>query len=195
MIRIGLTGGIATGKSTIAHYLKTKGAYIIDADAIARELSAPNQPIWQIMLHIFGVQALTKNHNLNKSFLGEMIFHQPELRLEINKKTHPLIKQEIERQLSLYQGKVVVLDVPLLLEAGWQYMVNEVWLVYADYPVQVTRLCQRNGFSHREADSRIQTQMSMEEKKKKADFIIDNNDGLSSAFQQADVLWQRITAM
>jgi len=192
---IGLTGGIASGKSTVSTMLAELGAYIIDADEIARIVVMPNQPAWHDVVGHFGSEILLPDGTINRKILGEKIFEDKLERLSLEKITHHYIEDQVKKEIGLAEllGKsIVVLDVPLLFEVGWHKMVNEIWVVYVEEKVQVTRLVERNNLSHRQAMDRINAQMSLAEKIKQADVVIDNNLDIGYTKEQVAVAWGKL---
>lgn len=184
---IGLTGGIASGKSTVSQLLQETGAYIIDADEIAHIIVEPGQPALQDIQETFGTGVLLPDGALDRKKLGEIIFNNPEARKNLDSITHDRIKIEIEKAIekAAQDGyNIVVLDIPLLIEANWQYMVDVVWVVYIDRETQVNRLMERDSLTRAEALARIQSQLSLDEKKRYADIVIDNSGALSETREQ-----------
>ncbi len=175
---IGLTGGIASGKSTVTSLLRQHNLPVLDADAIAWELAQPDRPLWQAYANRYGEKVLLPNRQLNRQAVADIVFGRPEEKKWMDNMAHPIIKGEIQRQLAELEKtgeKWAVLDVPLLYEAGWDSMADQVWLVYVDREVQLQRLMARNDYSYQEALRRIEVQMPLDEKKKLAQVIIDNN--------------------
>ena len=175
---IGLTGGIASGKSTVTSLLRQYNLPVLDADAIAWELAQPDRPLWQAYANRYGEKVLLPNRQLNRQAVADIVFGRPEEKKWMDNMAHPIIKGEIQRQLAELEKtgeKWAVLDVPLLYEAGWDSMADQVWLVYVDRDVQLKRLMARNDYSYQEALRRIDVQMPLDEKKKLAQVIIDNN--------------------
>ncbi len=190
---IGLTGGIASGKSVVAQYLHRLGAEILDADAIAYQLSQPDQPIWQAYVQRYGNEVLLPNGDLNRRAAAEKVFTSESEKAWLNSMAHPLIRFEMESRLETLKrnGNVnVFLDVPLLYEAGWESMVEAVWVVYVSADIQKARLMKRNAFSSQEAERRIKAQMPIEEKKEKADVVIYNLGDLEHTMQQVEAAWR-----
>ena len=193
---IGLTGGIASGKSTISEYLRQKGAVILDADAIAWKLSRPGGAIYNAYVAHFGSSILRADGTLNRRRIGQLVFSSPADKAWLDEVSQPLIKAELQTRLQQKKEQgvpVILLDVPLLFEAGWDKMTEGTCLVCADEPVQLSRLVARNGYDRTEALARIHSQMSLAEKKRRATWIIDNNGSLSAALVQADQLWEEWT--
>ncbi len=180
---IGLTGGIASGKSTVSGQLREEfGAEILDADAVAYALSEPEQPMWNAFVSRYGkTRALRSDGNLDREAIAGIVFRDEAERNWMDGTMHPMIRTEMLSQLSACKaaGKsVVVLDVPLLYEVGWESLAGEVWVVYIDKETQLRRLMARNGITEDMARDRIASQMSMEDKKCRADVVIDNRGTL-----------------
>ena len=195
MYIIGLTGGIATGKSTVSVMLAELGAYIIDADEIARFVVMPNQPAWHDIVAQFGNEVLLPDGAINRKFLGEKVFNDKIQRLSLEKITHHYIEEEVKNSLTNAEqlGKrIVVLDMPLLFEVGWQKMVNEIWVVWVQQDVQVSRLMARDNLSQKQASDRINTQINLAEKVKQADVVIDNNFDREYVRTQVKIAWENL---
>ncbi len=179
---IGLTGGIACGKSTVSAYLKERGAIIIDGDAVAKELSEPHKSIWQAYVNHFGTKILNNDNTLNRRLIGQIVFSNEKEKIWMNSTMHPLIKTAILEQLENYKkddennDKIIILDIPLLYEAGWDLLADEVWVVKIDRQLQIERIQNRDGLSYEEAVNRIDAQMSVDEKVKRADVVIDSSN-------------------
>ncbi|HIX84194.1 MAG TPA: dephospho-CoA kinase [Candidatus Megamonas gallistercoris] len=175
---IGLTGGIACGKSTVSAYLKQRGAVIIDGDEIARELSKPHKAIWQAYVNHFGMKVLNDDNSLNRRLIGRIVFTDEQEKNWMNATMHPLIKEAIMNEIEKCRQnrvKVVVLDIPLLYEAGWDKFADEVWVVKITRQLQIERIQNRDKLTRQEAESRIDAQMSLEKKAEKADVVIDSS--------------------
>lgn len=175
---IGLTGGIASGKSTVTQLLRQHRIPVLDADAIAWQLAQPGEALWQAYVERYGDRVLLPDRQLNRQAVADIVFSQPEEKQWMDGMSHPIIKKEIQKQLSAaaQAGKrLAVLDVPLLYEAGWDNMADQVWLVYVNKEVQLQRLMARNGYSRQEALRRIGAQMPLDAKRKKAQVVLDNN--------------------
>lgn len=186
-IVIGLTGGIASGKSTVAAMLRDFQIPIIDADIIAREVVEPGQEAYKGIVDAFGQEILQGNGEIDRQKLGSIIFHNEEKRLLLNHIVHPAIRMEMNRQKEMYieQGeRAVVLDIPLLFESKLTSLVHKVLLVYVDEDVQLYRLMQRNHLTEEEARARIASQMPLREKITLADAVINNNDTIEHTKNQ-----------
>lgn len=193
---IGLTGNISSGKSSVSKILEALGAIIIDADQISRDMVKPKSPALNQISHEFGKEVLDKNGELNRQKLGEIIFRSPEKREKLNKILHPLIKEELKSIIKQYEEdsmlKVLVLEIPLLVEAKMQDLVDEIWLITINPDIQLERLQKRNNLSLEEAILRVNSQMKQEEKLNYANKIIDNSRGLEQTKKQIINLWQEI---
>ncbi|MGI6097657.1 MAG: dephospho-CoA kinase [Dethiobacteria bacterium] len=194
MLVVGLTGGIACGKSTVAAMLAKKGAIVIDADQIARDLVRPQKPAWSEIVNCFGEEILNPDNTLNRSLLGKLVFKEKKKRLELERIIHPRVKAEINRickrlEQKNFQG-VLVLDVPLLVETKMYKNVDFVVVVVASEDIQVKRLQKRNLLTVEEALRRISAQMPLEKKKGYADFIIENNGNLTETEARVEELWR-----
>jgi dephospho-CoA kinase len=176
---IGLTGGIATGKSTVSAILKKAGAEIIDADRIAREVVKKGLPAYREIVENFGETVLLSNGEINRSVLGDLIFNDPRKKQLLNRIVHPHVRRETNRQLKDMEKSspdtIAVLDIPLLFETEMHKDLSEVIVVYAPEHIQVERLMKRDNISEADAVARVRSQMPIEEKKKRATIVIDNS--------------------
>lgn len=189
MTVIGLTGGIASGKSTVANYLKENGFAVIDADIAARQaVEKGTEGLRKVAQTFPGV--LNEDGTLNRKALGTIIFNDKAQRDSLNEIVHPIVRRlmDEEKATALSEGKVVVMDIPLLYENELEHTVDEVWVVYVSYDIQKMRLMKRNELSESEADARINSQMSMDEKRDKADIVIDNCHDLDSLYKHLEAL-------
>jgi len=193
-MNIGLTGGIATGKSSVSAWLSAKGAKLIDADLIAREVMMPGHPVLAQVVQRFGEEMLQADGTLDRKKLGEHIFTHPEERKSLEEITHPAIRETIQtRTLELeqqYPDTLVVADIPLLLEAKGVYTFDQIMVVYVPQAVQLERLILRDGLTEEQAWKRINAQMDIEQKKKVADIVIDNSGTLEDTYAQLEQFWQ-----
>jgi dephospho-CoA kinase len=181
---IGLTGGIAAGKSQVSRILSELGAIIIDADVIAREIVEKGTSTWEEIRDEFGEEYFLADGSLNRKKLGKLVFSDKHALRKLNDITHPAIRNSIisrldELKTQDYKG-VVVVDAALLLEVGWDDLVDEVWVVDAPLEIRITRLMDRDGLSREEALNRINSQMTQEEKNEKADKIIKNESNMDN---------------
>lgn len=178
---IGLTGGIATGKSTVSNIIKSQGIPVVDADIISREVVMPDKDAYVKIVASFGEQILNDDKTINRAGLGEIIFNDSEKRTILNEIVHPAVRKEMGRQADDFQRSgesLVVMDIPLLFESNLTHMVDRTWLVYAAPELQLQRLIKRDHFSEKQALSRIHSQMPITEKKELADVVIMNNGSL-----------------
>ena len=193
---IGLTGGIASGKSTMARFFRDKGAAVLSADTIAFALAKPRQILYRLYVAHFGEDILQADGTLDRRAIGRLVFDNDAERQWLDETTHPILERAMRRQIAVKQAKnfpVIILDVPLLFEAGWDKMTEENCLVFVDEATQLARLMRRNGYTEEEARGRIAAQMPLSEKKKRADTFIDNSGSLEESFQQAEKLWKEWT--
>lgn len=186
---VGLTGGIASGKSTVSSYLNKQGFTIIDADRVARKVVAPNTPGLRRIRQTFGPKVLNADGRLNRQRLGEIIFHSQYQRDQLNQIVQPLIRQQIVGQIHGLQQQGValaVLDAPLLFEEHYETLCNQIMVVTVSEDVQLRRLMKRNALSTSDAQARINSQMPLLNKVQKADVVIDNSCDLSQTYRQVD---------
>lgn len=193
---IGLTGNIACGKSAVSDILRKLGAIIIDADKIARKLVAKDTPAWHKIRDCFGDGFFTPNGEIDRKKLGEAVFGDRTLKDKLDAIMFSAIRNEIEIEIAAY-GKesekvVMVIDAALLLEAGWDDLADEIWLVKIDPDIQLTRLMERDKLTCAQAQKRINSQMSQDLKLTAADRIIDNSSSLNETEEQVKKLWREI---
>lgn len=177
MILVGLTGGVATGKSTVAKMFKQCGAVVIDADELAHEVVKPGTPAWREIVAFFGKTVLNQDRSLNRQALGSIVFRNPKKRRQLERIIHPRVARE-QARLTKQAARadptaVVIYDVPLLFEAGIDTRVDKTLVVTADRETQLARLKKRNGLSRVEAIRRIRSQMPLSKKVHLADIVID----------------------
>ncbi|MBY6035223.1 dephospho-CoA kinase [Fictibacillus nanhaiensis] len=175
---IGLTGGIATGKTTASLILSQQGIPVIDADIIAREVVMPGKEAYQKIVSYFGSQIINSDHTLNRTLLGEIIFNDVKKREKLNAIVHPAVRMEMKNQAKhhLDAGQnPVIMDIPLLFESKLTHMVDVTWLIYASPDIQLKRLMERDDFTEKQALSRIHSQLPIDEKKELSDIVIVNN--------------------
>ena len=174
---IGITGGIATGKSTVTGMIRRRGFTVIDADVIARQVVEPGERAWRKIIETFGEEILFNDGSINRKKLGQIVFHDGKWRKKLNEIVHPEVRSRMaeETEAAFRKGeRTVFLDIPLLFESGMERLVDKVLVVYADEGTQLLRLMERDGLREEEALARIRSQLPIEEKKKKADAVIDN---------------------
>ena len=183
---IGLTGSIASGKSTIAEMIRAYEIPIVDGDVIARQVVEKGSPTLQKIVDAFGVTVLTEDGELNRPKLGEIIFSNEEKRQLLNSIIHPAIREEMLRKRDAYvaEGKHVVMDIPLLFESKLQHFVEKILVVTVSPEVQLERLMKRNDLSEEEAKKRIASQLPLSEKEAGADAVIYNNGTIEQSREQ-----------
>lgn len=185
---LGLTGGIASGKSTISNYFKKLNVPIVDADQVARDVMSAGQPVVEDIRRQFGEEYILKNGEINRSRLGDTVFTYPEKRHQLNAIVQGEIRKEMKRRTEAHLAEgppLIVIDVPLLYEGNYDKYVDLVMVVYVDEETQKERLLKRNPeLSEEDAINRIQSQMPLEEKAKRADVVIDNNGPLEDTLEQ-----------
>ncbi|EJX17914.1 dephospho-CoA kinase [Staphylococcus sp. OJ82] len=175
---IGLTGGIASGKSSVSELLTIHGFKVVDADVASRQAVEKGTKGLEQVKEAFGEEAIDEDGNMNRSYVGDVIFNHPEKRLELNEIIHPIVRDimEDEKEAYLEQGYNVIMDIPLLFENDLQDTVDEVWLVYTSESIQIDRLMERNNLSMEDAKARVYSQISIDKKRRMADREIDNRD-------------------
>lgn len=174
---IGITGGIASGKSTVTNFLREKGFQVVDADSVVHQLQKPGGRLYQLLVHHFGQEIILENGELNRPFLANLIFSNPEER-EWSKQTQgEIIREELAalRDQLAQTEAIFFMDIPLLFEQDYSAWFDETWLVYVDRDVQVERFMKRNQLSKEVAESRLAAQWSLEKKKDLASHVLDNN--------------------
>lgn len=193
MLVIGLTGGIASGKSTVSAYLRELNAPVVDADAIVREVQQPGSSVLAAIREKFGSEVILPDGSLDRPALGRIIFSDPERRRHLESIVHPAVRERMWAEVERYRREghpAVVLDIPLLLEGGLDRTVDQVWLVYVDRETQLARLIARDGLSAEEAAQRMAAQMDLELKRSRSHVIIDNRGTLDATREQVARAWQ-----
>lgn len=186
---IGLTGGIASGKSTVSSLLKEKGFTVIDADVAARIVVQPGEEAYKKIVETFGKDILLENGEINRPKLGDLVFRDEQKRLQLNAIVHPAVRKQmlLEKEQAIRNGKqTIFLDIPLLFESGLTWMVDKTIVVYVDENIQLQRLMKRNGLDKEAAEIRISAQMPLEEKASKADAVINNNGTIAETKKQLE---------
>ncbi len=199
MLNVGLTGGIGSGKSTVARFLREKGAVHLDIDLLAHDAEKPGTPAWREIVAAFGSSVLGEDQAIDREKLGPLVFKDPLARERLNRIVHPAVYREWKNRLreiaAEREDAIVISDIPLLIEAGWQKDVDLVLLVYLPPDEQVRRIMTRNGLSREEALDRVRSQMPMDEKIPYADRVIDNGGDLNHTRQEIDRLWPELLEM
>ena len=187
MVRIiGITGGIASGKSTVTEFLRQQGYQVIDADQVVHELQEPGGRLYQALLSTFGPAILQEDGRLDRPKLGAMIFGNPELLAQSSHIQNQIIREELagRRDLLAETEDIFFMDLPLLFELQYEDWFDQIWLVDVTEKTQLSRLMTRNALSQEEAEKRIAAQLSLQEKRKRSDVLIDNNGSLEETRQQ-----------
>jgi len=189
MLIVGLTGGIASGKSLVARVFKDNGAHIIDADRIVHMLLEPRQQAWEDVVAHFGKDILLSDGSIDRRKLGKIVFTDAEKRSWLNNCLHPRVFLAFTSQLKHMRERspesIIVLDAALLIETGYDRNMDKIVVVYAERAQQIERLMARDKFSREEALARIDSQMPLSEKRSHASYVIDNTDTREAAEQQA----------
>ncbi len=192
-MNIGLTGGIACGKSTVADMLAARGAVLIDADQLAREVVEPGSPTLAQVADAFGQAMLQADGSLDRKRLGQVVFADESARKKLESLLHPPIRALMRSRMAAYEqedpSRLVVVDVPLLYESGLVEYFSEVMVVYVPREVQLARLMERDGMDEDAAEQRISAQLPIDEKKAMADILIDNSGTRAATEQQIDQFW------
>lgn len=196
MLIVGLTGGYASGKSTVAKMFVELGGVLIDADRLAREVVKPDKQAWFEIIAHFGKGILLKNRELDRKALGEIVFRSEAERERLNAIVHPRVLEEelkaIEEIKERARDAIVILSVPLLIESGHYKNCDKIVVVTVDKDIQIKRLIERDGFSREEAIRRISAQMPLSEKATYADFVIDNSGSIQETELQVKDVFKRL---
>lgn len=188
---IGLTGGIACGKSAVSHVLRGLGAGIIDADRIGHEVLYAGQEAYSQVVQAFGQEILNEQGEIDRKRLGAMVFAEKKKLSQLNSITHPHIINNIVKQIEAGDG-IIVLDAALLFETGLDALCDEIWLVTAKKEEQLRRILLRDGLSRQEAERRVQSQGDYAQKRGKAKHIIDNSGSLGELEREVKRLYQQV---
>ena len=196
---LGITGGIASGKTTVANMLAELGAYTIDFDVLARKVVEPGKPAWKEIVDFFGRQVLNNNGTLNRKKLSDIVFKDMEKRKKLESFTHPRIHQEFIRELNDITAKdsnaIIQVVIPLLIEHNLQYLFHKLVVVYIPYEKQVERLMSRDGISRDQAENILKAQLPIDEKVGYADFVINNEGSLEQTKAQVEELWEKLQSI
>ena len=193
MLVIGLTGGIGTGKSEAARHMVSLGAALIDADVVGHEAYTPHAEAWQQVVGAFGEGILQPSGEIDRRSLGAIVFSDPEQLARLNGIMHPLMARMVQERIEALEAegaKVVVVEAALLFEAGWDSLVQEVWVTDSSEDAVIHRLSQRNGMSEEEARKRLDSQMSRAERLGRADVVIDNSGDVAEMRETISELWE-----
>ncbi len=183
---IGITGGIASGKSTLDQWLRQKGYCVIDADKEAKKLQAKGGPLYEALVQHFGEEILEETGELDRPKLGKLLFSSSKAMADSAELQDGIIRHHLAqvRDQALKEHDLVFMDIPILIEKGYQDWFDEIWLVVVEPKIQLMRLMARNQLSEADARARIASQLSVDEKKQYADRLIDNNGGVSRLYTQ-----------
>lgn len=195
MIVIGLTGGIASGKSTVAQILSELGAVVIDADKVGHEAFLPRTEAWRKVVAAFGDGILGQNDEIDRGKLSQIVFRDPGALKRLNRIMHPLMHGIVERRLEELrrQGvEVVVLEATLLVEAKWTDLVDQVWVAIAPEAIVIERLVSQKGFTVEQTRARIKSQTPIEQRAKHADVVIENSSDLNALRRRVETLWRKL---
>lgn len=190
---IGITGGIASGKSTVTDFLRKQGYQVVDADQVVHELQKPGEKLFQVLLSEFGSDIIQTNGFLDRKKLGQIVFADATLLTKINQLQGEIIREELAMRCRKLAQKeeLFFMDIPLLFEQGYEDWFDEIWFIDVQEETQIERLQQRNDLSVDEAKKRIASQLSSQEKRQRADMIIDNNGKIEDTLQQVAILLNR----
>lgn len=197
MVVAGLTGGICSGKSTVAGMFQRLGATVIDADQVAHELVEPGQPLFEAVASTFGREVVGADGRIDRMRLGAIVFADPEARIRLEALLHPAIIEECERrirQAGVSGAAACLVDAALLIESGWHIRFDAVILVEASEAVQLDRLVGSRGLSRDEAMQRIRSQMPQHEKRRHAHYVIENDGPLEETARQVKAVWEQLCA-
>jgi len=196
MLNVGLTGGIACGKSTVAKMFVNRGAHLIDFDRLTHEAQEPGKPAWQKIVDYFGREILKPDKKIDRVKLGNIVFADKKKLTKLGKIVHPLIYQEWEARLEKIEKKekhaIVLSDVPLLFEGKMQHFFDLTMVVLVSQEDQINRLMKRNGWSREEAQKRLNSQMPVSEKIALADIVIDNKGTVADTERKVNEIWQEL---
>jgi dephospho-CoA kinase len=197
MLVVGLTGGIGSGKSTVSALLAAKGAVVVDADAVVHELQRPGTAVFEAMVDRFGNGIVAADGSLDRSAVADIVFNDPDALADLNGIVHPAVGAEIVRRMDELSttDAVVVLDVPLMVESARGYPVAGLIVVDVDPEVAVRRLVEQRGMREDDARARIARQASREERRARADVVIENSGSLDDLAAQVDRAWRWIEAL
>ena len=188
---LGLTGGIATGKSTVTAMLRERGIPVIDADQIAREVVEPGKPAYEAIVRHFGRDILLEDGQLDRKKLGEVVFSDEAERQKLNAIVHPEVRRVMRQEAVVAEANgapIVFMDIPLLYESKLQYLVEKIVVVYAPSDMQLARMMERDELDEEQAKKRLRAQFPIDQKKLEADFLIDNSQSREETQRQVEEL-------
>ena len=195
-VLLGVTGGVATGKTTACRMLEEMGARTIDFDVLSRVVVEPGKPAWKEVVAYFGEQVLLEDKTLDRKKLSEIVFRDPEKRKKLEAFIHPRIYEEFIRLVKEYAAEnpevIIQVAVPLLIEVNLQYLFHKILLVYIPAEMQIERLMDRDRISREMAIKMLSSQLPIEEKRNYADFIVDNSGSLEATKRQVEEVWKKL---
>lgn len=195
----GLTGGIASGKSTVARFFGKLGARVIDADELARKVVEPGTPGWREVIEAFGEEYVTPTGELDRKKLARLVFHDPKAKKRLESIIHPRVlalREEITREILREDPQaLIIFDVPLLVEAGLHKKVDRVIVVWVPREIQIKRLVERDNLTRREAEKRLANQMPLDEKLPFAHYVVDNSGSLEATEEQVKKIYRELKAL
>ncbi|GEB30652.1 dephospho-CoA kinase [Brevibacillus sp. 1238] len=194
---LGLTGGIATGKSTVTGMLRERGIPVIDADQIAREVVEPGKPAYEAIVRHFGRDILLEDGQIDRKGLGEIVFSDESERQKLNAIVHPEVRRVMREEAEAAEANgadIVFMDIPLLFESKLQHMVEKIVVVYAPGDMQLARMMERDELEEEQAQKRLRAQFPIDQKKLEADFLIDNSFSREETERQVEALLAEIRA-
>ena len=194
MLNVGLTGGIGSGKSTVDGLFRAKGAYMIDFDELAHLVEEPNGPAWKGIVENFGREILNADDTINREKLGDIVFRDREKLKKLNSIVHPAVFDEWKKKINdiRKEDAIIISDIPLLIEVGMQDAVDITILVYISPEEQIKRIMKRNGYSSKESEDRLNSQMSIDDKIPYADFVINNEGSIKETKKTVDEVWENL---
>ena len=195
MIVIGLTGGIASGKSTVSRMLSDLGAVVIDADKVGHEAFRPHTEAWRKVVAAFGKGILDQNEEIDRSKLAQLVFNDPKALKRLNRIMHPLMHEIVRQKIEAlrHQGvEVVVLEATLLIEARWTDLVDQVWVTITPEAAVVNRLVSQKRFTEEQARARIKSQTPIAQRAKNADVVIENDSDMNTLRKKVEALWRKL---
>lgn len=194
---LGLTGGIATGKSIVTGMLRERGIPVIDADQIAREVVEPGKPAYEAIVRHFGKDILLEDGQIDRKGLGEIVFSDESERQKLNAIVHPEVRRVMREEAEAAEANgadIVFMDIPLLFESKLQHMVEKIVVVYAPGDMQLARMMERDELEEEQAQKRLRAQFPIDQKKLEADFLIDNSFSREETERQVEALLAEIRA-
>ena len=196
LLRVGLTGGIACGKSTISRHLAQRGAFVVDMDRVAHEVMEPDGAAYESVVALFGSDILDADGRIDRQRLGPIVFADPAARQELEAVVHPAVRLETTRRIQSWyaagDGSIAVVDAALLVETGQHGSFDRLIVVTCSRQTQISRIRERDGWSIDEAERRIDAQLPLERKVAVADYVIDTDQPLETCLAQADTVWGKL---